>query len=141
MKKTKKIISLLLTVQLLLSCALIPSVIATDSVVEEPIDEAVEAIVIDEGESSEELSPVMARGCTGTYIPSSWTVDTTHTGSSIQYVCDLYGWTLSGNDILQNGVVIGHYDPGHCMDGQKTVAHFHIQSDIDNGYGNIHYIL
>lgn len=84
MKNTKRIISLILTIQLLLACTLIPSAIATDSVMEEPID-AVEAPVTDEGESSEELSPMMESGCTGTYIPPSWTVDTTHTGSSIGY--------------------------------------------------------
>ena len=44
---TKQIISLVLTIQMLFVCALIPSAIATDSVMEEPID-AVEALVIDE---------------------------------------------------------------------------------------------
>ncbi len=34
MKKTKKILSLILTIQMLLACALIPSAIATDSMVE-----------------------------------------------------------------------------------------------------------
>ena len=34
MKNTKRIISLLLTIQMLFACALIPSAIATDSVVE-----------------------------------------------------------------------------------------------------------
>ena len=69
MKKTKKIISFLLTIQMLLACALIPGVMATDMVVE--------ALVIDEGESPEELSPMMARGCYddgdtyGTYAWSS----------------------------------------------------------------------
>ena len=62
MKKTKKIISLLLTIQMLFACTLVPSAIATDSVAEEPID-AVVALVIDEGESPGELSPMMARGC------------------------------------------------------------------------------
>ena len=47
MKNTKKILSLLLAIQLLLSCALSPIATATDSVMEEPID-AVEALVIDE---------------------------------------------------------------------------------------------
>ena len=59
MKTTKKIISLILTIQMLFACTLVPSAIATDSVMEEPIDE-VEALVIDEGESPEELSPRMA---------------------------------------------------------------------------------
>ena len=68
MKKSKKIISLLLTIQMLFACTLVPSAMATDSVVEEPIDEAVEAIVIDEGESSEELSPMMANECEDYYI-------------------------------------------------------------------------
>ena len=54
MKKTKKIISLLLTIQMLFSCALIPGVIATDSVVESSVIGS---------ESSEELSPMMAARC------------------------------------------------------------------------------
>ena len=62
MKTTKKIISLLLTIQILFACTLVPSAMATDSVMEEPID-AVEVPVTDEGESPEELSPMMAARC------------------------------------------------------------------------------
>jgi hypothetical protein len=81
MNNIKKIISLLLTIQLLFACTLIPSAMATDSVVEEPIA-AVEALVIDEGESPEELSPRMARGCSQNYSskflgdPNTTIVDT-----------------------------------------------------------------
>lgn len=54
MKKTKKIISLLLTIQILFACTLVPSAMATDSVIE---------LSVIGSESSEELSPMMARGC------------------------------------------------------------------------------
>ena len=57
MKKTKKIISLILTIQMLLACALIPGVMATDMVIE------MSAIGI---ESSEELSPMMSARCGNT---------------------------------------------------------------------------
>ena len=67
MQKTKKIISLLLTIQMLFACTLVPSAMATDSVVEEPIDEVVEALAVDEGESPEELSPMMAARCANDY--------------------------------------------------------------------------
>lgn len=60
MKKTKKIISFLLTIQMLLACALIPGVMATDMVVEAPVIE---------GESFEELIPVVANECTDSYEP------------------------------------------------------------------------
>jgi hypothetical protein len=91
--------------------------------------------------TTQELVPVLARGCTGTYIPGSWSIDESYRGSSIDYVLYTNGWTLSGNLIYNgNGVEIGRYDAGHLMDGQYTVANFHIYSDINNGYGNIHYI-
>lgn len=54
MKKTKKIISLILTIQMLFACALIPSAIATDSVIESSVIGS---------ESSEKLSPMMAARC------------------------------------------------------------------------------
>ena len=73
MKKTKKILSLLLTIRMLFACTLVPSAMATDSVIEESIDELVEALVIDEGESPEELTPLMARGClNGTISDPRW---------------------------------------------------------------------
>lgn len=54
MKRTKRIISLLLTIQMLLACTFIPGVMATDVVVEAPVIE---------WESFEELSPMMASEC------------------------------------------------------------------------------
>lgn len=72
MKNIKKILSLLLTIQMLFACTLVPSAIATDSVIEEPIDVVVEALVIDEGESSEELSPMMATARCDQYGSTTW---------------------------------------------------------------------
>lgn len=53
-ENTKKLLSLLLDIQLLLSCALLSSAIVTDSVIE------TSAIG---SEGSEEFSPRMAKGC------------------------------------------------------------------------------
>ena len=73
MKTTKKIISLILTIQMLFACTLVPSAIATDSVIESSVIGS---------ESSEELSPMMARGCSQNYSskflgdPNTTIVDT-----------------------------------------------------------------
>lgn len=107
MKKTKKIISLILTIQMLFACALIPSVIATDSVVEEPIDEVVEALAVDEGESPEELSPMMARGCYDdgdTYGTHAW--------SSIDAALAHYNMpasTVHKCNVTHNGIHYSYY--------------------------------
>ncbi len=79
-----------------------------------------------------ELEPAEASGCTGTYIPSSWTVDTSYQGTNINYVCYIHNWTLYNNKIYDHGVKIGHYDTGHFMDNQWTVAHFHMDGDPFN---------
>ena len=63
MKKTKQIISLLLTIQMLLACALIPSAIATDSVIESSVIGS---------ESSEELVPRVATSCTPPVGITGW---------------------------------------------------------------------
>ena len=63
MKKTKKIISLLLTIQMLFACTLVPSAIATDSVIESSVIGS---------ESSEELSPMLASDCCHTYTSTSY---------------------------------------------------------------------
>ena len=79
--------------------------------------------------SEDELQPMAATSCTGTYIPDSWTIGTSYRGASIDYVCYLHGWTLNGDYIMENGKKIGMYHAGHLMDNQWTVAHFHIFGD------------
>lgn len=138
MKNTKKLLSLFLIIVTILSSTIVFCVSATGLLDETDIN----VIETEDAVIEHELVPMMARGCTGTYIPSSWSIDESYRGSSIDYVLYMHGWTLCGNLIYSgNGVEIGRYHSGHLMDGQYTVAHFHIFSDIDNGYGNIHYIL
>ena len=71
MKNTKRIISLFLTIQMLLACALVPSAIATDSVVETPVVEGEESVVESREESGaiNELQPMEANTCHG----ETWT--------------------------------------------------------------------
>ena len=111
MKTTKKIISLLLTIQMLFACALIPSAIATDSVIEEPIDVVVEALVIDEGENSEELSPMMARGCSSIY-------------KRYDSLGNIYSVTFY-NEIGQVEARIDYQGTPHFIDGEYRLPHQH----------------
>lgn len=71
MKNTKKIISLLLTIQMLFACTLVPSAMATDSVVETPVVEGEESVVESREESGaiNELQPMEANACHG----ETWT--------------------------------------------------------------------
>jgi len=139
LKTGKRGIAAILTLCILLGIA--GTCVYAASVMSEEITTVTEETTVAAEEITPELVPVMARGCTGTYIPSSWSIDESYRGSSIDHVLYTHGWTLRGNLIYNsNGVEIGRYDAGHLMDGQYTVAHFHIYRDINNGYGNIHYI-
>ena len=99
MKKTKKIISLLLTIQMLFACILVPSAMATDSVIESSVIGS---------ESSEELSPMMARACSyvhyevNEYFDNGYvkqvTVTTYYNGSAIDSYPVYY--TESGSESM-----------------------------------------
>ena len=76
------------------------------------------------GETTPELMPMMARGCSNYYYY--------HRGMDMDAVAAECGWSMNGKYIYQNGVEIGRYDNG--SNGQDP--HFHLYSTP-----GVHYIL
>ena len=78
--------------------------------------------------------PRRSSGCTGTYVPGSWSVDDSYRGYTMLYVAEINGWDYdiyTGLIYDSQGEEIGRYDVGHRMDDQWTVAHFHLYSDME----------
>lgn len=145
MKKTKKIISLFLTIQMLLACTLVPSAIATDSVAEEPID-AVE--LIEELSSLGELQPKIAgSGCYSHVF--DWSEDIqTLMDASIGTIMMYNDWTWGARTtnypnqhstiILKNGIRIGIFHEGHRQKLTNKIIQPHYHLDANKGH---HYVV
>ena len=126
MKTTKKIISLLLTIQMLLACALIPGVTATDVVVET-------SVIV--SESSEELSPMMANECP-TYIPGiGWTgtQDWYNAIATVQAGGHIQGWGSSGVYLSESNAKMLITAAGFTVCGEVE------RDDDEHPYPHIHY--
>ena len=150
MKKTKKIISLLLTIQMLFACTLVPSAIATDEVAESTVIEGEEIVVefIEELSGLEELQPrIASAGCYSHVF--DWSEDNqTLMDASIGAIMTYNNWTWGARTtnypnqhstiILQNGIRIGEFHEGHRQKLTNKIIQPHYHLDANKGH---HYVV